>query len=157
MLIEINNLTAVPIDKQFLRQVAGKALKTGGFRRTAGLSIALIGERQIRDLNNKYRRVNRATDVLAFGQNQKKITKGRKFRFVEPPDNILRLGEVVICPAEAKKNAKIIGHSFEKELAALLIHGILHLAGYGDESDAKKLKMIKKQEEILKNLKIQNI
>jgi probable rRNA maturation factor len=90
------------------------------------LSIALVGQGRIRELNKKYRGKNRATDVLAFPGNG--------------------LGEIVICLREVKKNAKRFGSIFKKELARVLIHGILHLLGYNHErSKTETKKMEEKQ------------
>jgi probable rRNA maturation factor len=76
-------------------------------------------------LNKKYKHEDRATDVLAFDY-----------------------GEVIICFPQAKRQAKELGHSLEKELGILLIHGILHLAGQKDITKKDFDKMSKKQEEI---------
>jgi len=70
-------------------------------REEVDLSIALVGRRRIKELNKKYRKKNEATDVLSFGA---------------------ELNEVVICPAAIK---------IKKELARVLVHGILHILGYG--------------------------
>ena len=126
-MIEINNLTTNPIDEEFLRKVAKKVLKDenkGG----ADLSIALVGQGRIRELNKKYKRKNRATDVLAF------------------PDQNLGLGEIIICLREVKKNAERFKSSLEKELARVLIHGILHLLGENHEKSEKQAKKMEIKE-----------
>jgi len=117
-MVEINNLTTVSIDEEFLKKVAEKVLE--GEKAKGELSIALVGQGRIRELNKKYRGKNRVTDVLAFPSNG--------------------LGEIVICLREVKKNAKRFGSSFEKELATCLIHGILHLLGYDHEKMEEKQK-----------------
>jgi probable rRNA maturation factor len=140
--IEINNLTTNPVDEEFLKKVAKKVLKEESAvrqpaerRKNKDLSIALIGQGRIRELNKRYRRKNRVTDVLAF------------------PDKEMGLGEVVICLGEVKKNAKKYKSTFEKELAACLIHGILHLLGYDHEkSKGEAKRMEEKQNYYLKKL-----
>ena len=117
-MIEINNLTTNPIDEEFLKKIAQKVLV--GEKAKEELSIALVGQGRMRALNKKYRGKNRVTDVLAF-----------------PNDG---LGEIVICLREVKKNAKRFGSTFEKELARVLIHGILHLLGYNHEVSEEKAK-----------------
>jgi len=124
-MIEINNLTTNPVDEEFLKKAAEKVL--GGEKKEGDLSIALVGQGRIRELNKKYRGKNRATDALAF-----------------PGDG---LGEIVICLGEVKKNAKRFNSTFEKELARVLIHGILHLLGYDHERPGKEAKQMKEKEE----------
>jgi len=132
MMVEINNLTAVQIDKKFLEKVCQKVLESEK-KENKDLSIALIGQEKIRELNKKYRKKNRATDILAF-----------------PGDG---LGEIVICLREVKKNAKKYKASFEKELARVLIHGLLHLLGYNHEKSEKAAqKMEEKQNYYLEKI-----
>jgi len=124
-MIEINNLTTNPIDEEFLKKISEKVLKRErqehpSYGRVPDLSIALVGQGRIRELNKKYRGKNRVTDVLSFPGNG--------------------LGEIVICLREVKKNAKRFGSTFEKELARVLIHGILHLLGYNHEVSEEKAK-----------------
>ena len=131
-MIEINNLTTVKIDKEFFKEITEKVLE-GEKKKEANLSIALVGQGRIRELNKRYRGKNRITDVLAF------------------PNRELGLGEIVICLREVKKNAKRFSSTFEKELARVLIHGILHLLGYDHEkSEAQVKKMEEKQNYYLK-------
>ena len=125
-MIEINNLTTVSVDEEFLKGVAKKVLK-GEKQENKDLSIALVGQGRIRELNKKYRGKNRVTDVLAFPGNG--------------------LGEIVICLREVKKNAKKFGSSFKKELSTCLIHGILHLLGYDHEKSVEEVKKMRDREE----------
>jgi probable rRNA maturation factor len=135
-MIEINNLTAVQIEEELLKKIAQKVLERESAswrKKETNLSIALVGQRKIRELNKKYRGKDRITDVLAF------------------PNKEMGLGEIVICPREVKKNAKKFSSVFEKELAQVLIHGILHLLGYDHEkSEAQAQKMEEKQNYYLK-------
>ncbi len=134
-MIAINNLTKTVIDKDFLKKVAKIVLK-GENKGKSELSIALVSPAEIKKLNKRYRRKNQPTDVLAFGQN--KI-------FFEP-----ELGEIVICPAVVRKNAKKYKVAFKKELVKVLIHGILHILGYNHGKSKKEaIEMEKKQERYL--------
>ena len=135
-MIEINNLTTVSVDEEFLKKIAKEVLEWE--KKKEDLSIALVGQGRIRELNKKYRKKNRVTDVLVF-----------------PGDG---LGEIVICLREVKKNAKRYGETFKKELARVLIHGILHLLGYDHEkSELDAEKMREKEEYYLTSLKIKNL
>ena len=127
MKIEINKLTSERIETRFLKKVAERVLKIlpRALREIEELSIVIVGNKQMRTLNRKYLGRNRVTDVLAFDY-----------------------GEIFICLPQAKRQAKELGHSIKEELKTLLIHGILHLAGYNDETKESRPKMLKKQEEI---------
>ncbi len=89
-----------------------------------------------------YRGKNRVTDVLSFENKSvipylakafPRLKKNKDIEFIDPPDNIKRLGEIILCFPQAKKQAKRLNHSLEKELTILLIHGTLHLLGYDHE------------------------
>jgi rRNA maturation RNase YbeY len=149
-MIEINNLTINPIDENFLKKVAKIVLKGEG-KGESDLSIALIGPGKMRKLNKRYLGKNRVTDILAFGENSKwgpaEGWKGGGRVGVQIPNSKFRgIGEIVICLREVKKNAKRFGQSFEKELARVLIHGILHLLGYNHEKDEKEAKKMEEKE-----------
>ena len=120
------------VHKKFLEKVAEKTLKILRIK-IPEISIVLVSGTKIRELNRKYRKINRVTDVLAFDY-----------------------GEIFICLPQAERQAKQLGHSLKKELAILLIHGILHLAGYDDEKKLDYNKMVKAQNDILLKFKIKN-
>lgn len=125
-MIEINNLSGVGVDKIFLKKISGKIFKK------ENLSIALVKSPEIKKLNKKYRKKNKPTDILSFED----------------------INEIIICPQEVKKNAKKYGVAFKKELAKVLIHGILHLLGYDHEKSQKDAKIMEeKQDYYLNQLK----
>jgi probable rRNA maturation factor len=90
--------------------------------------------------------VDEPTDVLAFYMLPQKEAD---FSFALPPDGVTRLGEVIISYPQAVKQAKEQGHSTERELALLIIHGILHLLGYDHEEPGEEAKMREKEKELL--------
>lgn len=123
MMVNVQNFTQSGVDEKFVRDVFRKAAEVVGVRNKE-VAVVLVGENRIRNLNKRYRGKNRVTDVLSFE------TKG---------DNE-ELGDIVVCIPRAKKQARQAGHSFKKELAILLIHGLLHLLGYDHEKqDGAKL------------------
>jgi probable rRNA maturation factor len=133
-MIEINNLSDgyKKIDKVFLKKIAEKVLKGEGNKKKIELSIAIVNPEEIRKLNKKYRKKNKPTDVLSFGEIGGDVS------------------EIVICSEEVEKNGK----NFKKELALVLIHGLLHLFKYEHEKTKKEAeKMFQKQEEYLSKLK----
>ena len=127
--IEINNLTKDRIDKGFLQKVAKGVFKSIKLREIKEISVAIVGDAKIKNLNKKYRRKNSVTDVLAFDY-----------------------GEIFICLPQAKRQAKKLSHSLKNELATLLIHGILHLAGYEDKATKDRERMTKMQENIWRKI-----
>lgn len=99
------------------------------------VSLVLVSDRKIRDLNREYRQINRTTDVLSFS--------AREGDFPLPPDS--PLGDVLVSVETAARQAKDIGHSFDAEVERLVIHGILHLLGY-DHADSKDRRRMKAKE-----------
>lgn len=134
-MIEINNLTKIPVDKRFFWEVAKKVLKSEN-RGKENLSVAFVGAENIRKLNKKFRKKDKPTDVLSFS---------KILNFKED------LAEVIICPSVVKKNSKELGTTFKEELTKILIHGILHTLGYDHEKSlAEEKQMQKKQDYYLK-------
>ncbi|MFA5368631.1 MAG: rRNA maturation RNase YbeY, partial [Candidatus Paceibacterota bacterium] len=126
-------------DEKFLKNVVKKFLVKEKINTNADLSIALVDAEEIKKLNKQYRGINKATDVLSFGKFEKK-SKLKDFSDLE----------IVICPKEVQKNAKNTKEPFEKELARVLIHALLHLNGFEHEQGgAVAQKMFTKQEKYL--------
>jgi len=91
------------------------------------LSIALVDEGEMAQLNEQYRGIEGPTDVLSFECDDPCPTPG---------DEPIMLGDVIIAPTVAERQAAELGHSVEHELDVLLVHGVLHLLGYDHEDDA---------------------
>ena len=139
-------MTAVAVDKDFLEQIVKKVLRGENSKET-NLSIAFVGERRMRKLNKKYRKKNKATDVLSFGEvSSFQMPVRRVCLSGGQADSIMGLGEVVICLRTVKKNAKRQNLTFREEIARVLIHGILHLLGYDHEKSQKAAKKMEKKE-----------
>ena len=136
-MIEINNSSGFAVNEKFLKKVGQIVLKGEGKEKYT-LSIALIKEKEIRGLNKKYLKKDKPTDVLSFSQVSDFSEKIKEF------ENIL--GEVIICPQVVKRNAEDFNVPFEKELAKVLIHGILHLLDYEHEKSDKKWKEMQEKE-----------
>ena len=94
------------------------------------LSIALVGDREMRPLNTKYRKKMKTTDVLSF--------------YVEdqPLPGATILGDVVISVEQARRQAKQRGKTLKSEMVVLLIHGILHLLGYDHERSPRQAQIM---------------
>ena len=155
-MLEIHNFTQNEIDEKLFQKATEVALRILKIKDKTEISLAIVGNGRMRRLNKKYRRKNRVTDVLSFGDKSvlpylakafPKLKKGDNFKFIEPPNGVQRLGEIILCYPQAKKQSRRLNHPLEKELAILLVHGILHLAGYEDEKGEKKAEEMKETEE----------
>ncbi len=103
----------------------------------------LVDDVVMRELNRAYRNIDRATDVLAFALNEGDF----------PDPNPEMFGDLVVSMETADRQALVAGHSTEKELAVLVVHGALHLLGYDHErSRADAERMARREKEILDTL-----
>jgi probable rRNA maturation factor len=120
----VNRQRLAPIDAPRCAGLAGAALTSSG-KSNARVTVVFVRDRVIRRLNNQYRQINRATDVLSFPAGDEMPGEG----------NEQYLGDVVISIDTAVRQAESAGHSIEREVDELLIHGVLHLCGYDHETD----------------------
>jgi probable rRNA maturation factor len=126
MVIQISNEQDVAVDEDSLAELAGYVLAAERVGDDAELSIALVGEETMLDLNASYRGKDYPTDVLSFEAGGDMPTAGNLPRL---------LGDVVICPSVAEQQAVEFEQTLSEELSLLLVHGILHLLGYDHERD----------------------
>lgn len=116
------------------------------------ITITLTTPNQIKEINKKYRQIDKATDVLSFPMFEKdeldyKINN-KDFLFEDI------LGDIVISIDKVKEQAEQYGHSFERELSYMLVHGFYHLMGYDHIEEEDKKLMRPKEEKILNLLDI---
>jgi probable rRNA maturation factor len=104
-------------------------------KKSYNITFVLISDAEIKKLNTKFRKTRRITDVISF--------------LVEP-ENLT--GDIYIAKARSQKQAKKYGHSWNMELAYLVIHGVLHLCGYSDYDPDNKKMMFDIQDRIFKCL-----
>jgi probable rRNA maturation factor len=145
--IEINQRAGERISGVWIKKIVGKTLaetKIG----SADISVAFVGNQEIKKWNKQYRGKDKVTDVLSFDY------RGRKTPIEKTQKNAEISGEIIVCCERAVSQAKEHGWSAEREIKLLLVHGLLHLAGYDHEKSLKEArKMEKFQEKILKFLK----
>ena len=122
-MIELDNRTEENIDIALLEPIAMKMADKD-------IELILTDNREMRELNKKYRNIDKATDVLSF-----------------PIDDIPHspLGSIIISMDKAKEEALRLGHTIENEIALLFIHGLLHLVGYDHESDGGEMRKMEKE------------
>lgn len=151
--IEINNRTKIRINKILIKKILSQALKL--LKRQMEISIAIVNQNEIQRLNRIYRKINRVTDVLAFPNFVQKferrlVTKLKTNRIRQSAKEADYFGgEIIICYQQARKQAKIFGHSTQEEIKILLIHGLLHLLGYEHKTKRQKEKMDKMMKNLL--------
>jgi probable rRNA maturation factor len=127
---------------EFARRGAGKEYPTTDLKKIAAailtavdkgraeLSVALVGDEEMRPLNAKYRKKNKTTDVLSFPADP------------AMPSKAALLGDVIISVEQAKRQAEERKTSIKIEMVTLLIHGILHLLGYDHERSQRQAKIM---------------
>ena len=110
----------------------------------ARITVAFVGDDAMRALNDRYRRKDRTTDVLSFGQALGRA-KGEAAvkRLSRDVDGALDVGDIVISGAQAARQAKRRKHPLEREVAFLAAHGALHLLGFEDETPAGYREMVR--------------
>lgn len=119
------------------------------------VDVRMVGTEGIRKLNREYRNIDRVTDVLSFpvlDMLDGKLSSDLMdydYAFDEKGKKILPVGDVVICPERARKQAEEYGHSMEREMVFLFVHSLLHLMGFDHENGRDETTMFQKQEEIL--------
>ena len=126
--------------EDIIEKVVNKALEKEKIKK-ASCSIIIVDNDYIHKLNKEYRGINRPTDVISFALEDDKT--------MVIPDEIRLLGDIYISIDKAKEQAKEYGHSLERELCFLAVHGIYHLLGYDHEKEEAAEIMFKKQEEVL--------
>lgn len=137
------------VDAEWLRRVVEETLALEGVSSAVELGLVIADAETIRQLNKSYRERDEATDVLSFAL----LEDSEATPFINPPDGVLHLGEVILCYPQAALQAEEHHHPLERELALLVIHGVLHLLGHDDEQPEAEAKMRAREERILGELK----
>jgi len=134
-------------DESRLSSLAEQVLLAQNVSSNVELGIVITTQERVQELNRSYRGQDKPTDVLAFY-----MTSVAGESFVAPPDGILHLGEVIISYPQAVIQAKEQGHSIKRELAILIIHGVLHLLDYDHEKPEQKRQMRAREKKILNSI-----
>ena len=117
-----------------------------------GVELVFVDADEIRRLNRETRDTDKVTDVLSYptldGIKGKRI-EGKNYPFDIDEEGNLLVGSIAICEERAKEQAQEYGHSYERELHYLLVHGIMHCLGYDHLTDEEKTEMRAREEQIL--------
>ena len=137
--------------EQVLRSVLQKTAEIYDIEPHTEVSVVLSTDEYIRELNRQYRGKDCPTDVLSFALNE-----GEEVEVIDGPEEVL-LGDIIISLDTAARQAEEYGHSLERELAYLTVHGMLHLLGYDHMNEEEKQEMRQEEEHILSLLGIQRM
>lgn len=120
------------------------------------VSVLLVDNEKIREINKEHRNIDRETDVLSFpmldypkGKVYKDIYVNFDFDKIFLDEDKLLLGDIVISLEKAKEQSIDYGHSFEREVLYLITHSVLHLLGYDHMEEEEKRFMREREEAIL--------
>ncbi|MFA6919135.1 MAG: rRNA maturation RNase YbeY [Patescibacteria group bacterium] len=144
---EINNSTKSKLNRKLIEKTVSVFALIAGIKK-ATFSLAFVGDKEMQKLNCSYRGKDRVTDVLSFAE--------EKDGFISQSDerNEKYLGEIIICLAQAKRQAREYDWTLDKEIVRLLVHGLAHLIGYDHENvslkKAKEMQLF--EEKVMKKL-----
>ncbi|GAA0356047.1 rRNA maturation RNase YbeY [Microbispora corallina] len=147
MSIEVANESGVAVDESALVELAGLVLGRMGVNPLAELSILVIDEAAMAELHEQWMGEPGPTDVLAFPMDELRPNSGG--REEDPSPDPALLGDVVLCPQVAAKQAADAGHGPQDELELLCTHGILHLLGYDHAEPEEHAEMFGLQDQLL--------
>lgn len=155
--IEEEGELRLPFDtRKIAEAVTAAALDHEGCPYEAQINLLLTTDEDIRKLNNTFRGIDKATDVLSFPMIEYaapadfSAAENGTAGLFDPDSGELILGDIVISKDRVLSQAKAYGHSPEREYAFLIAHSMLHLSGYDHMQDDERERMEKRQEEILK-------
>ena len=150
--------TDQPVDTMRWVRLATEVIKAEGVRDDCELSMLFVDEEVMAGLNKQFHGKEGPTDVLAFPIDEDPVEGGRSpdsggtgpgYSPGEPGDMPMMLGDVVVCPAVAHRNAPEHAGTYDDEVALLIVHGILHLLGMDHLEDDEAELMEKREQELL--------
>ncbi len=132
------------VERKWIKEAVTAALETEQFPGKAEVSVTIVDNEQIHEMNRTYREVDRPTDVLSFPL----------FEEAGLEDNgATVLGDIVLSIEQAQLQAQEYGHSLQREVCFLCVHSVLHLLGYDHETGEEAEKeMFARQEAVLEKM-----
>ncbi len=146
------------LSEEWLERIAASTLAQESERAADYLSIVIADDETVRDLNRQHRGLDENTDVLSFsfehegeyyGDDKSTPERSDNSEFIVPPGQSVGLGEVIISYPQVTRQAEEAGHTTKRELALMLVHGILHLLGYDHMEPDEEAEMKAKEANIL--------
>ena len=127
--------------RMLIRRCCNAGLVNEQFKGPAEISVTIVDDEQIHELNLKHRNIDASTDVLSFPLGENGVYD------VNPETGAQLLGDIVISIEHAVKQAKVYGHSLDREIAFLTVQSMLHLLGYDHEAGGLELVHMREREE----------
>lgn len=137
-----NKINAQTISRDAMKKIATSVLKLKNQPTThISLTVFLVGADEIREINREYRHKDKATDVITFRlmdtASGKTLNRENFPLDYDPANGGLYLGEIFICYEVAEAQAREMGHTTDREIAELLVHGMLHILGHDHEESSE--------------------
>lgn len=146
--IQVDDRFVDDVDPSLIERAATAALAAEGVAGPVELSVLVADDATLHALNRDYRGVDSPTDVLSFGDDEEDSAEPHA-AFVRPPDAPRYLGDLAISYERVIAQAAEYGHSRERELAFLTVHGVLHLLGYDHERGPEDAAAMRAREEAI--------
>lgn len=147
-----------PIDPsliELLKRILQEAAAMEGIQE-GEVALTFVDNEQIHELNREYRGIDRPTDVLSFALNESVEEEMDILYEIEDEQELDEmndlLGDIIISTERAKEQAEEYGHSLEREIGFLFVHGFLHLLGYDHQDEPSERVMMDKQEAVLEKV-----
>ena len=144
MKVEVNQLVNTTVGEADIKKIFRSISRLRPRFRFCLISVAIVGSREIRRLNRRYRGKDQPTDVLSFPSQSGPMTQNTGGD----------LGEIIICDPAARRQARAGHWPVSEEYARLLVHGWLHLVGYDHHHRPDKTKMNRWEKKILSELNV---
>lgn len=128
-----------------IRRAAEEALRYEAFAKDCEISVSIVDNEEIRQINKQFRNIDRETDVLSFPM----LTFAEGEMAERNENDEIVLGDIIISLERAREQAAEYGHSLKREIAFLTAHSMLHLLGYDHMEPEEEAEMFRRQKEIL--------
>ena len=139
---ETNSVTEK--EEKLIRDLITIGLKHEKVEEDCEISITFVSNEKIQEINKEYRGKDKPTDVISFA-----LEEGDEEEVIIGAPETRVLGDIIISIEKTREQAEEYGHSFERELGFLAVHGLLHLLGYDHGTEEEEKEMFSKQENIL--------
>lgn len=124
-----------PVDKSLIESTILEILQNHPVSGKVEIGVSIVGERRMHQINKQYRGIDTSTNILTFAleDSMPNLAHLREIGFIASPDNVVRLGDVVISYPQVVEDATVAGLTVDEELHNLIMHGVKHLLGLNHE------------------------
>lgn len=148
--LEYNGIKKNSLYEKVVKQALTTCFETESLiNKNVKMNVIFTNPNEIRKINKEYRNIDKTTDVLSFPMFEKDEIEQFRNKASKVPEI---LGDIIISIKQVEAQAEEYGHSFERELAYMAVHGFFHIIGYDHIEEKDKKEMRKKEEEILSKI-----